>query len=168
MLLHKRQKRWSSSGGSASAAGGGARQPPSTPDLDTIMDWLTSVNGPTAAMPSPSTAAARHLVRACRSCLPLGLRWTAGMCVWLPRGVGSTRMHACCSAAPAAAHPFSVSPHWHGRHCQPSSGRGRRPAAGARGLLSEGCLRDSRHAHAWSGAVLPPHPGEATGDGWAA
>jgi hypothetical protein len=66
MMLHKRQKRRPSSGGSAGAAGGGARQPPSTPELDTIMDWLTSVNGPAAAMPSPSTTAARHLVSACR------------------------------------------------------------------------------------------------------
>lgn len=37
------------------------REPPSTPELDTIMDWLTSVNG-AAAVPSPSTAAIKHLV----------------------------------------------------------------------------------------------------------
>lgn len=37
------------------------REPPSTPELDTIMDWLTSVNG-AAAVPSPSTAAIKHLL----------------------------------------------------------------------------------------------------------
>lgn len=48
------------------------REPPSTPELDTIMDWLTSVNG--AAMPSPSTAAIKQLVGA-GECAPTAAGW---------------------------------------------------------------------------------------------
>ena len=51
VLLHVRQRHRPGSSGSA----GGSKQPPSTPELDRIMDWLTSASGP--AEPSPSTAA---------------------------------------------------------------------------------------------------------------
>ncbi len=51
VLQHVRQRRRPGSSGSA----GGSKQPLSTPELDRIMDWLTSASGPAA--PSPSTGA---------------------------------------------------------------------------------------------------------------
>jgi hypothetical protein len=55
LMLHKRQRTGPASEGRgcAAAGSGGAapRGPPSTPELDTIMDWLTAAHGPGPTSP---------------------------------------------------------------------------------------------------------------------
>lgn len=64
LLLHRQQQGGPNSTAEAATAaaaevtagaGGIKREPPSTPELDNIMDWLTLVNGPATASP-PATA----------------------------------------------------------------------------------------------------------------
>jgi hypothetical protein len=52
LMLHKRQRRRPPSAGTS--GGGTGRGPPFTPELDTIMDWLTAANRG-AGGTSPST-----------------------------------------------------------------------------------------------------------------